>query len=888
MTNSALPSGTVTFLFTDIEGSTRLVRELGPKWRPVLEEHNRILREAIGEQGGVAVRTEGDSMFAVFESAAAATAAAVQAQQRLASASWPVPVRVRMGLHTGEGVPGGDDYVGIDVHRAARIAAAGHGGQVLLSEATRSLVEHHLPNGVGVRTLGRHRLKDFPQPEELSNLVVEGLPADFPPPRTLDAPSNLPTPLTGFVGREREVGRILDLLEGTRLLTLTGPGGSGKSRLAIEAASRLVPSFPDGVFFVELAPITDPALVDSSIARSIGIREEPGRPIRDSLEEALREEEALLVLDNFEQILAAAPFVTDLLRTAPRLRVLVTSRAALRVTGEQELPVPPLRMPDPSNLRPDEPLTEFEAVALFVERGAAVAPGFALTEENAAPIAEVCARLDGLPLAIELAASRVKFISPADMVARLQDRLSLLTGGAQDLPARQRTLRETIRWSFDLLDPTEQRLFARLSVFVGGWTLRAAETVANPDAELGIDTLDGMGALVDNSLVRIEPGRGEVRFDMLETIREFGTQTLAVNGEQDFARRRHVAYFRALAVQAEPELTRRDERSLDLLEREHDNFRAAMRWSVDTGEAESGLVMAWGLWRFWLMRNHLGEGRRITEELMALPAAHEPTVARARALSALGSIAYWHREPESVGPFYEEALRLARELGDRPGQAEGCYNLAFARLLGGDLEGAAKLQQQAADLYRDLGDETNLAFANANLAMLAYVGGEDLTHARELLAEAVVTFRRTRHLFGIAQTSTMVAELAKVDGDLPRALNAALESLDASEALRHTLSVTISLEVIALLAVEAGSPEIGARLGGAVERAVEDSDSEAPPMAIGFAEPRQAVAGLLPPDRVEDLWAEGRGLSVDEAVAEARRWIADELGASGTEPHPPA
>ncbi len=876
MTNPDLPTGTVTFLFTDIEGSTRLVWELGAAWRAVVETHNRILRDAVREAGGVDVRTEGDSMFAVFESATAAAAAAVRAQRELAAEPWPAPVRVRMGLHTGEGDPGGDDYVGIDVHRAARIAAAGHGGQILLSRPTRALIEQQLPDGVAVRELGRHRLKDLANTEELSDLVVDGLPSEFPPPRTLDAPSGLPTPLTSFVGRERELAQIGELLTGTRLLTLTGPGGCGKTRLAIESARRAMPSFPDGAFFVELAPITDPELVHPTIARSLGVREDPGRPIREAVEDALRERETLLVLDNFEQILPAAPFVTDLLRVAPGLRVLVTSRAALRLSGEQELPVPPLRMPDPAGLRPDEMLSEFEAVSLFVQRGAAVAPGFALTETNAAAIAEVCARLDGLPLAIELAASRVKLISPADMLRRLERRLAVLIGGPQDLPARQRALRETIRWSYDLLEPPEQRLFGRLSVFLGGWTLEAAEAVTDPAGELGIDTLSGLGTLVDNSLVRIEPGRGEVRFAMLETIREFATEALAVD-DGDPLRRRHLAFFRALAERAAPELTNRDEGWLDRLELEHDNLRAAVRRSIDAGDAEAGLMMAWALWRFWLMRNHLAEGRRSTEELLALPAAREPTVARARGLTALGNLAYWQREPQFVRRPYEEALALSRDLGDRPGEAEAYYNLSFAHFVAGDVVGAKDLLEGAADRYRELGDETNLAFANTALGMMGYVLGGDRARNRESVEEALQTFRRGRQLWGVSQASSMLVALAKEDGDLPRAMAAALESLDANVVLGHRLGITVCMQGAALLAIEGGDPELGARLGGTIERVREDEEGEAPPLTVGLIDVREALTGVLPEERIEALWEQGRATALEEALAAGRSWLASSL-----------
>jgi predicted ATPase/class 3 adenylate cyclase len=867
---SRLPAGTVTFLFTDLEGSTRLVRMLGSRWQEVIEEHNRLMRDAIRKAGGVDLRTEGDAVFAVFESAPAAVSAAVMAQLAIASASWPEPVRVRMGLHTGEGVLGGDDYVGLDVHRAARIAGAGHGGQVLLSASTRALVEHALPAGVTLRGLGRHRLKDLPHPEELHQLVIDELPSEFPPPKTLEVPTNLPTPLTSFVGRDRELRRIKELLREVRLLTLTGAGGCGKTRLAIEAAGGLLPSFSDGVYFVELALITDPGLVPSTIARSLGVREEPTRPIRESLEDALRDRETLLVLDNFEQILRAAPVITELMRASPRLKALVTSRAALHLSGEHELPVPPLRMPDAADLRPGEGLTEFEAVALFAQRAAAVAPDFAVTDQNAAAVAEVCARLDGLPLAIELAASRAKLLSPSDMLDRLQHRLALLTGGAQDLPARQRTLRETIAWSYDLLEPAEQTLFARLATFVGGWTIEAAETVANPDGELGVDTLDALGSLVDNSLVRNEAGQGELRFGMLETIREFGTDVLLEAGGADQTRRRHVSYFLAMAEAAEPELTGRDRGWLERLEREHDNLRAALRWLIDTGEPEPGLRMTGALWRFWLMRDHLAEGRRWTDEILALPAAVARTAGRARALSAAGSLAYWLRDPESVQDPYEESLAISRELGDRRGEADGAYNLAFAHQLVGDIRTAEELHRRAAEIYTELGDEINLAFANVALAMAAFQRG-DLQAPRALIDGAQRTFRSAGHLWGIALTSGLVAALALREKDYERARPAAIESLDANRTLRHKLGISVSIQALALLAMYEGRSEDGARLAGAMDLIREGASGEAPPVVVGLEDPREAARAFLAEDRIAELWEEGRAMSLDQAIALARR-----------------
>jgi predicted ATPase/class 3 adenylate cyclase len=872
-----LPTGTVTFVFTDVEGSTRLLQSLGATWRSVIQDHNALLRAAIQEAGGIDVRTEGDSLFAVFQSAPAAVAAAVAAQKALDAHPWPADasVLVRIGIHTGEAALGGDDYVGLDVHRAARISAAGHGGQILLSAATRALVEHGLPSGVSLRSLGRHRLKDLPHPEELHQLVIDGLPSEFPPPRSLEVPTNLPAPVTSFVGRDRELAEIGELLGAVRLLTLTGAGGCGKTRLAIEAAARTLPSFPDGVLYVELAPITDPRLIDSTIARAMGVREEPTRSIRTSLEDSLRDRRVLLILDNFEQILEAAPTVTELLRAAPRLTVLVTSRAALHVTAEHELRVPPLRTPDPAgSSSAADLLSNSEAVALFAQRAAAVAPGFAITERNAPAVAELCERLDGLPLAIELAASRVKLLSPAEMLDRMQHRLALLVGGARDLPARQRTLRETIAWSYDLLEPAEQRLFARLSTFVGGWTLLAAEAVVNPDAELGLDTLDALGSLVDKSLIRSDPVEGTVRFGMLETIREFAIDVLTESGEESLIRRRHVAYLLNLAETAEPRLTARNEDWLDRLEREHDNMRAAFRWSIHTGEAESGLRMSGALWRFWLLRDHLAEGRQISEELLSLPAAARRTLGRARGLSAAGSLAYWLRDTGAVRGPYEESLAIARELRDLRAEAEASYNLAFVHILEGDFQGAVERQQTAADLYRQLGDDINLAFANTAMAMGAFNRG-DLDESSALIEDALRTFAEAGHLWGLVQVWGLIASLALAKGDLVRARSAAFESLDANVALGHKLGVSISLQALALIAIREGRTELGVRLAGAIDRVREGAKGEAPPRLVGLDDPVESAREVLPPPRITSLWAEGHAMTLDEAISLARREAAE-------------
>ncbi len=466
-----LPTGTVTFLFTDIEGSTRLLQELGDGYRAVQDRHQEIIRGAIEAEDGAEIRTEGDSFFVVFRIPAQAVRAAVTAQRGLVTADWPHgrPLRVRMGLHTGEGALGGGDYIGIDVNRAARIAAAGHGGQVLLSYATHALIQDSLPDGVGIRDLGRHALKDFDEPRNVFDLVIEGVPSQFPPIGTAarSGRANLPTPRTSFIGRERELLEIAELLTRTRLLTLTGPGGTGKTRLALRAAADQGERVEDGVCLIDLSPVKEAALVPSAIATALGLRGDSATDVVESLVAHLRDRDVLLLVDNFEQVVEAAPVVARILDAAPRVKVLTTSRVPLHLSGEREYLVRPLPLPDPSRIHELEALSNCESVRLFVERTAAIRGDFRITEENAASVAEITRRLDGLPLAIELAASRAKLLSPQALLRRLEHRLPLLSGGPRDVPERQRTLAAAIEWSHDLLEAEEQRLFARLAAFRG-------------------------------------------------------------------------------------------------------------------------------------------------------------------------------------------------------------------------------------------------------------------------------------------------------------------------------------------------------------------------------------------------------------------------------------
>jgi predicted ATPase/class 3 adenylate cyclase len=655
------PTGTVTLLFTDIEGSTRLLHRVGDAYAGLLAEHRRLLDEAFARHEGVVLDREGDAFFVAFAFAKDAAAAAGDAQRALAAHDWPggEEVRVRIGLHTGEPRSVEGRYVGLDVHHAARVMAAGHGGQVLVSETTRALLD----DATALRDLGEHRLKDLSGPQRLFQLEIDGLPREFPPLKTLDnRPTNLPVQPNELIGRERELDEAAALLRnGLRVLTLTGTGGTGKTRLALQLAAEVVEAFPNGVFFVSLAPVRDWELVAPTIARALGLREQPGETVLETLDGYLADKELLLVLDNFEQVLAAAPAVAGLTASAPGLKLLVTSRTPLRLSGEHTYPVPPLELA--------------ESVQLFAERAHAAALEFAVTDENEDAVAEICRRLDGLPLAIELAAPRIRSLPPPALLRRLDQRLKLLTGGAQDLDERQRTLRATIEWSYELLPEAERELFAQLGVFVGGARLDAAEALCE---SIGIDVLDGLHSLVEKSLLRQRADAdGEPRFWMLETIRDYALEVLDEVGAPGDARRRHAEWFVALAEEADVGSRTGDQAAwFDLLDADNANLRAAIDWAEETRNTDQRLRLATALWGFWATRGRIAEGSRVLEEALGLVEARP-----ARALLGLCTLRLLRGESEGLADDIAEALRSCEELGDD-------YSLAQAWNLQGRLHGS--------------------------------------------------------------------------------------------------------------------------------------------------------------------------------------------------------
>ena len=906
------PTGTVTFLFTDIEGSTKMWERDAATMQAALARHDEILQRAIEANGGYVFKTVGDAFCAAFVSTTDALDAALQGQRTLLAEGWDegCVIRARMALHSGEAEERAGDYFGPTLNRVARLLSTGYGGQILVSRAARELAGDRLPPGTSLEDLGEKRLKDLTRPERIFQVLAPELPKDFPALKTLDARrNNLPAQPSALVGREREISEVCGRMRepGICLLTLTGPGGTGKTRLGLQAAADLLDEHRDGVFFVALADINDTALVPTAMAGPLGVVESAELPLEDVLKEYLGRRELLLVLDNFEQVLDAVPLVGKLLSACPKLKVLATSRATLRLNGEQEYPVPPLTLPDPGRLPPVEMLERYEAVRLFAERARAVKPGFVL-DGDAPAVAEICARLDGLPLAIELAAARTRLLPPKAMLKRLGDRLKFLTGGARDLPGRQQTLRGAIDWSHDLLDEEDRHLFRRMSVFSGGRTLEAMEAIC--DAEGDLDVLAAVESLLEKSLLRQEEGsEDEPRFVMLETIHEYAREKLEDSGEAVQTRRLHAEYFLALAEEAEPEFVGPDQIAwMDRIEAEHDNMRAALSWCMERRE-EWALRLAGALEVFWIARCHFSEGRRWSEE--ALTKVEEVSPARAKVLQGSGFMAYREGDYEKARQSLEQSLALCRQSGDMKGEARSlCFLGEMATDLH-DLKRASGLLAQSASISRRLGDEPDLAYTMNNLGALALYRG-DLVEANTTLEEAMVLARDAGHVMTLALCKNNLGVCAMVDRDyetaqalmeevkellwavkdrssyaillhnlgllallrrdLDRAADLCAQSIGKAVDLLDRLGVACDLDVLAAVAGEQGDIPRAVRLWGAAE-ALRD--------AIGAAQPGDEAALLGPfveaaKIRLEETawdvaWAEGVAMDQDEAVAYALR-----------------
>ena len=874
----ACPTGTVTLVFTDIEGSSDLWQQYAAAFQPVLEAHNRLMREAADRWNGFEVKTEGDAFMLAFARASDAVQFAVEAQLALLRTDWQsllpglIEVRVRMGMHTGEPLlirhpDGAPDYFGPVVNRAARVAAAGYGGQVLISEPARVLAAAADSPQVTFLDLGKYRLKGVGD-EQIWQVCHPDLPREFGQLRTMDvARHNLPAPATPFIARDRELESARRLLASARLLTLTGPGGTGKTRLALQVAEVVSDEFSDGVCFVALAPVSSADLVPSTIAQALVVREVGGRPLIEAVKEHLKDKHLLLVLDNFEQVVSAAPLVADILAHCTRLKVLATSRAALHLYGEQEYPVPPLELPDPKRLPSIERLSQYSAVALFIDRALAAKPDFTVTNENAPAVAEICARLDGLPLAIELAAARIKLLPPQAMLPRLSSRLKLLSGGARDLPARQQTLRGMIAWSHDLLDDSEKTLFRRLSVFVNGAALDAAEAVCDPEGELPIDVLDGIASLADQSLLRQNDTAAEPRVTMLETIREFGLECLSAAGESEDLRRRHADHFLALAEAAEPQLlSPEQEACMGRLDAEHDNLRAALTWYLERDPTPAARL-AGSLWVYWFFRGHLGEGwERLNAALLRADAIESPA-ALARVLTGAGVYAYFRGDLERTVSLCAQSLEAARR-ADLPWHtALSLILLGALAFYQGHFAEAEPLCEESVSLARASGDPWLTALSLTNAALLALHRG-DVARATEMCRESIPLARQAGEKWCVGHSLYNLGLVLLAQGNHAAAAQPLREGLAHCCELKYHLGIGLALDGLAGVAAMQGESRRAVRLLGA-GAALRETLGAAMPPAFRTTYDQIMGAARLPmdPPAFEQAWAEGQALTLEEAVA---------------------
>ena len=910
-----LPVGTLTFLFTDVEGSTPLWECHEATMRVATARHDALLDAIITAHGGMLVRErgEGDSLFAVFTEPDAAVAAALAMTRAVLAEPWPpeAPLRVRIALHTGSAQLRAGDYYGPVVNRCARIRGLGHGGQVLLSAATTALVRDALPAGASLRPLGAHPLRGLSTPEDVYQLCHPDWPDEFPP---LLSPGvtrhNLPRALTALVGREAEQGEVLALLTATPLVTLVGSGGVGKTRLALAVAGELVDQYPDGIWLAELAALAESGLVPGAVAQVLGLREEAGHPLITTLIEHLKHKRLLLVLDNCEHLVAScAALAATLLRACPQLQLLATSREGLEVAGEQRYRVPSLPVPDLARLPPPELLAESAAVALFLARAHERRPDFVLTAQNTRAVAQVCARLDGIPLAIELAAARMGSLSVEGIAARLDDRFRLLAGGARDVLPRQQTLRATLDWSYDLLSEAEQLLLDRLSVFAGGCTLAAATSVCAGDGVADWEVLDLLDRLVNKSLVQTEEAGGEVRYGLLETVRQYGQERLATAGQAETVRDRHLANFLALTEEAAPQLVGADQAAwLDQLEAEHDNLRAALSWAHERGASEAGLRLAAAAWRFWWTRGYLGEGRRWLEGALTaddgsapgarvraltavsfLTAVHGDTARAltllheslacgrgigdrqsvARSLSLLGFVAGWQGDQARAMALFEEALAIARALGDREEIAFALHGLADTAYAQEDLARSATLYQEALALRRALGDWQGAGVVLSDLGVVTYAQG-DPVRAAMLFEEALAHYHRLGERWHVIMTTGHLADVALGQGDVRRGATLYAECLQMARDAGMRPQIARGLEGLACVAMQegpAGDPHRTARLLGTA--AALGAGGWTPVHIAPGREERVRAAALaaLGEEAFAKAWAEGQALSLEEAVA---------------------
>ena len=899
-----LPEGDVTLLFTDIEGSTKLWEVHPEAMQEMLALHDQTMRMAIQRHGGHVFKTLGDAFYAVFPNPRQGLAGALDAQKEIAAVTVAnQKLRVRMALHTGEAERRDNDFFGPTLNRVARLLAVGHGGQVLLSQASRD----QLVEGVFL-DLGMHRLKDLQQPEHVWQVGA----STFPPLRSLSLyDNNLPQQLTSFVGRTRELAEIKSQLERSRLLTLTGSGGTGKTRLSLQVVAEVLEQFPGGVWLVELAPLTDPNLVPQLVAHVLNVNEVPGEPLTKTLVAALKERQLLLVLDNGEHVLdACAKLVDSLMRDCPKVRILLSSREPLGIAGESTYRVPSLSLPSRKAEYTPETLIQFEAVNLFVERAILIKPDFTITKNNVTTLVQVCHQLDGIPLAIELAAARIRSMPIEQLATRLEDRFRILTGGSRTALPRQQTLRALIDWSYDLLEENQKALLCRLSVFVGGCTLESVEAVCCGEGIDSWEVLELLTALCDKSLVVYEEVEGEARYRLLETIRQYARDRLLERGASEGFRDQHLAYYLALVEEAELHLRGAKQKVwLDRLDRERDNLRAALEWSITSSRGiESALRFSSAVWLFWLTRGYLTEGWELLARVRALRTLTAGDAAlRARVLGGAGSLAYALCDYVSAKALYEESLAIRREVNDRVGIANALGNLAMVLLRFSDTIPAAKaLYEESIAIRRELGDRAGIASSLEGLANLAAWQG-DFTEARVMLEEVLPFLREIGHLGGIASSLNNLGMIAYAQYDFSSSRALHEESLalrrelgdrgglslslgnlgdvavaegnytsaralfDESLAIRCDLGdrrgIFMLLYGYAALATALEAPLTAARLWGAAQELFEEFGASLPTYKRErYLQPVALVRTTLGDATFDAAWTEGRALTMEQAI----------------------
>jgi len=904
---------TLMFLFIDIEGSTAMSRRLRGAYLQVLADHHRLIRAALAGHGEE-LGSQGDGVLAVFASPQACVDAAIQMQRALVSHVWPAgeKVRARTGIHSGAASQAAAGLVGLEVHPAARIAAMAHGGQVLVSAAAAGLLADSLPSGVRLNDLGLHRLQELGRPERVFQLLAEGLSAAFPPLRSLGSPrlpNNLPAQVSSFIGRDVELAEVRGLLSGVRSVTLTGAGGAGKTRLALQVAAGLIDGAGDGVWFADLAPLADPDLVAVTVADVLGVRQEPGRPVLDTLLEAVSGRSLLVLLDNCEHVIGACAKLADaLLRGCPNLKLLATSREPLRIGGEQVYRVP--SMSTPADGDAPEAIRASEAVRLFEDRAASQGMPLARDETATDLAGRICRRLDGIPLAIELAAARLRVMPAAELEARLDERFSLLTVGSRAALPRQQTLRAMVDWSWELLTRAERAVLARLSVFAGGFGLVAAEAVAAGQKVPPGEVVGQLGALVDKSLVQFgDAGPGLVRYRLLETVRQYAAGQLEALGPAAVtaARVGHRDYYLALAEAAAPQLVAADQATwLNLLDAELDNLRSAIAFSLAQTDPEPGLRLAGSLRVYWLARGHAAEAADALQALLDMPAAERTTLPRARALAAAANLVERAGAYAAAERYCEEALAIARAAGDDHLAAELLHERAWVRLRQGqpgdalplieqglrlsrrlheprltalllstrshaldhegDHPGAARDAAEALRLSRQTGDQRAVGMMLGDLGNVELAMG-DLQAARRHLRESLDIFRELNEHYGIVGETFNLGLAEYLDGS-PGASEALFaESLDLSRRMGMKANVAYALIGLALAAGGGADPGWSAQLHGAADRALAELGHALEPLETRLADlDRQRLRAVMGAEAFEAEYAAGRALDLAQVI----------------------